>query len=129
SRTFPFNCEFCISKRFGLVCAHAIPNAVPGQLMRLVYNILFPVFFLLSAPFYFLKMWRRGNVQTGFGQRFGFYDASLRTTNDKPCIWFHAVSVGEVGICAQLLRELGPNLPGYDFLVSTTTSTGMGELK
>jgi 3-deoxy-D-manno-octulosonic-acid transferase len=97
--------------------------------MRLVYNILFPVFFLLSAPFYFLKMWRRGNWQTGFGQRFGFYDSSLRTTNNKPCIWFHAVSVGEVGICAQLLRELSPKLPGYDFVVSTTTSTGMGELK
>jgi 3-deoxy-D-manno-octulosonic-acid transferase len=97
--------------------------------MRLVYNILFPIFFLFSAPFYFLKMWRRGNWQSGFGQRFGFYDASLRTTADKPCIWFHAVSVGEVGICAQLLRELSPKLPGYDFVVSTTTSTGMGELK
>ena len=97
--------------------------------MRLVYNILFPIFFLLSAPFYFLKMWRRGNWQTGFAQRFGFYDCSLRTMPDKPCIWFHAVSVGEVGICAQLLRELSPRLPGHDFVVSTTTSTGMGELQ
>jgi 3-deoxy-D-manno-octulosonic-acid transferase len=112
----------------GLVCDHTIPNVVGGQLMRLVYNILFPVFFLLSAPFYFLKMWRRGNWQAGFGQRFGFYDASLRTS-DKPCIWFHAVSVGEVGICAQLLRELSPKMRGYEFVVSTTTSTGMGELK
>jgi 3-deoxy-D-manno-octulosonic-acid transferase len=97
--------------------------------MRLVYNILFPIFFLLSAPFYFWKMWRRGNWQTGFAQRFGFYDDSLRPTSGKPCIWFHAVSVGEVGICAQLLRELSPKLPGYDFVVSTTTSTGMGELQ
>lgn len=105
-----------------------MPEAVAGQLMLLVYNILFPVFFLLSAPFYFLKMWRRGNWQNGFAQRFGFYDSSLRTTN-KPCIWFHAVSVGEVGICAQLLRELTPKLPGYEFVVSTTTSTGRGELE
>jgi 3-deoxy-D-manno-octulosonic-acid transferase len=97
--------------------------------MRFVYNILFPVFFLLSAPFYFLKMWRRGNWRAGFGNRFGMYDASFRTQSDKPCIWFHAVSVGEVGICAQLLRELRPKLSGYDFVVSTTTSTGMGELK
>jgi 3-deoxy-D-manno-octulosonic-acid transferase len=97
--------------------------------MRLVYNILFPVFFLLSAPFYFLKMWRRGNWQTGFAQRFGIYDDSLRTTSGKPCIWFHAVSVGEVGICAQLLHELAPKSAGYDFIVSTTTSTGMGELQ
>jgi 3-deoxy-D-manno-octulosonic-acid transferase len=97
--------------------------------MRLVYNILFPIFFLASAPFYFLKMWRRGNWQAGFSQRFGNYDESLRPTSGKPLIWFHAVSVGEVGICAQLLRELSPKLPNYEFLVSTTTSTGMGELK
>ncbi|MGZ5567128.1 MAG: 3-deoxy-D-manno-octulosonic acid transferase [Limisphaerales bacterium] len=97
--------------------------------MRLVYNILFPIFFVLSAPFYFLKMWRRGNWQAGFGQRFGLYDAAQRSTSGKPCMWFHAVSVGEVGICAQLLRELSPKLPGYEFVVSTTTSTGMGELK
>jgi len=97
--------------------------------MRLVYNILFPIFFVLSAPFYFLKMWRRGSWQAGFAQRFGIYDPSLRTTIGKPCIWFHAVSVGEVGICAQLLRELSPKLPSYEFVVSTTTTTGMGELK
>ena len=88
----------------------------------LVYNILFPIFFVVSAPFYFLKMWRRGNWQTGFAQRFGNYDESLRPTSGKPLIWFHAVSVGEVGICAQLLRELSPKLPSYEFVVSTTTS-------
>src|SRR6476646_4895446 len=97
--------------------------------MRLIYNILFPIFFLFTAPFYFLKMWRRGNWQSGFAQRFGNYDEPLRPTSGKPLIWFHAVSVGEVGICAQLLRELSPHLPGYEFLVSTTTSTGMGELQ
>jgi 3-deoxy-D-manno-octulosonic-acid transferase len=74
-------------------------------------------------------MWRRGNWTAGFGQRFGIYDATLKQTSGKPCIWFHAVSVGEVGICAQLLRELSPKLPGYEFVVSTTTSTGMGELQ
>ncbi|MDB6057642.1 MAG: Three-deoxy-D-manno-octulosonic-acid transferase domain protein [Verrucomicrobiales bacterium] len=97
--------------------------------MRFLYNILFPIFFVVSAPFYFLKMWRRGNWQTGFAQRFGNYDETLRPTSGKPLIWFHAVSVGEVGICAPLLRELSPKLPGYEFVVSTTTSTGMGELK
>src|SRR3954468_20481463 len=96
--------------------------------MRFIYNILFPIFFLLSAPFYFLKMWRRGNWKTGFGQRFAMYESTVKQSIGKPLIWFHAVSVGEVGICAQLLKELAPKFPGYDFLVSTTTSTGMGEL-
>ncbi|SVB30530.1 uncharacterized protein METZ01_LOCUS183384, partial [marine metagenome] len=37
--------------------------------MQLLYNILFPVFFLLSAPYYFWKLVRRGNWRSGFGQR------------------------------------------------------------
>jgi len=44
-------------------------------------------------------------------------------------IWLHAVSVGEVGVCLQLLRALEPSLPAFQFMVSTTTSTGMGELR
>lgn len=98
--------------------------------MRLVYNLLFGVFFILSAPFYFLKMWRRGNWRPGFSQRFGRYDARMkqRLTNSQ-VLWFHAVSVGEVNLCTQIIRVLEPHVPTYKILVSTTTSTGMGELE
>ncbi len=98
--------------------------------MRLFYNILFPLFFVLSAPFYFLKMWRRGNWQRGFGQRFGFYDANLKVQlSGARVLWLHAVSVGEVNLCARLVHELAPLLPGWRFVATTTTSTGMGELQ
>jgi 3-deoxy-D-manno-octulosonic-acid transferase len=40
----------------------------------------------------------------------------------------HAVSVGEVGVCTQLIRALEPRLPNLKIVVSTTTTTGMGEL-
>lgn len=98
--------------------------------MRVIYNVLFGVFFILSAPFYFLKMWRRGNWRDGFGQRFGRYDTRIkqRLTNSQ-VLWFHAVSVGEVNLCTQLIRAIEPHLPTYKILVSTTTSTGMGELE
>ena len=39
--------------------------------VRTLYNILFTIFFVLSSPYYFLRMRRRGNWQHGFGQRFG----------------------------------------------------------
>ena len=39
--------------------------------MKFLYNALFTIFFWLAAPFYFVKMWRRGNWQQGFAQRFG----------------------------------------------------------
>jgi 3-deoxy-D-manno-octulosonic-acid transferase len=98
--------------------------------MRFGYNILFVIFFWLSAPYYFLKMWRRGNWRAGFGQRFARYSPELKTALAKrPVLWLHAVSVGEVGVCWQLIRALEPQLPAFQILVSTTTSTGMAELQ
>ena len=41
----------------------------------------------------------------------------------------HAVSVGEVGVCTQLIRALEPRLPNVKIVVSTTTTTGMEELE
>ena len=98
--------------------------------MRMAYNILFALFFWLSAPWYFLKLWRRGNWRAGFGQRFARYGADLQAAaGQRPVIWLHAVSVGEVGVCLHLIRALEPRLAGFQIIVSTTTSTGMGELR
>src|SRR5690348_8100931 len=98
--------------------------------MRTFYNILFPIFFALSSPFYFLKMWRRGNWQNGFGQRFGQYSSKLKQSlTNRNILWLHAVSVGEVNICTQLIRAIEPRAPNLKIVVSTTTSTGMGELR
>lgn len=98
--------------------------------MRFIYNILFAAGFLLNAPAYFLKLWRRGHWRQGLGERFGFYGAPLRAQiGHRPVLWLHAVSVGEVGVCLQLLRALEPALPAFQIAVSTTTSTGMGELR
>src|SRR5947209_14339796 len=98
--------------------------------MRSLYNILFAIFFCISAPYYFLKMWRRGNWRRGFRQRFGRYDARLRQTlTNRHVLWMHAVSVGEVNVCTQLIRALEPRLPNLKIIVSTTTTTGMGELQ
>ena len=98
--------------------------------MQTLYNILFGAFFVLSAPFYFLKMWRRGNWRPGFGERFGRYRSILKAAvTNRQIVWLHAVSVGEVNLCTQLIRALEPRLPGVTLLVTTTTSTGMGELQ
>lgn len=98
--------------------------------MRTFYNIFFCIGFVLTAPFYLLKMWRRGDWLEGFSQRFGKYESRLkqRLTN-RHTLWFHAVSVGEVNLCTQLIQAIEPRVPNLKLIVSTTTSTGMGELK
>lgn len=98
--------------------------------MRFLYEILFTLFFWLSAPYYFLRMWRRGHWRAGFAQRFGEYDPKIKQAiTNRQVIWLHAVSVGEVNVCTQLIRALEPRVPNLKFVVSTTTSTGMGELR
>lgn len=99
-----------------------------GQ-MRRIYNLLFTLFFFLSAPFYWLKMMRRGNWRDGFSQRFGKYSSKIKQAlTNRHVLWIHAVSVGEVNICTQLIAALEPRLPNLKIVVSTTTSTGMAEL-
>lgn len=98
--------------------------------MRTIYNILFCLFFVLSAPYYFRRMWRRGNWMDGFGERFAMYDASLKQAlTNRHVLWIHAVSVGEVNLCTQIIRAIEPRVPNVKIVVSTTTTTGMGELK
>jgi 3-deoxy-D-manno-octulosonic-acid transferase len=99
-------------------------------MVRFIYNVVFLLGFLLSAPFYFLKMWRRGNWREGFGERFANYDSKFKQSiTNRDIIWLHAVSVGEVNICTQLIKALEPRAPKLKIVVSTTTSTGMAELK
>ena len=98
--------------------------------MRTLYNILFLIFFALSSPYYFWRMRRRGGWRAGFGERFAIYDAALKQAlTNRHVIWIHAVSVGEVNLCTQLINALEPRVPNVKFVVSCTTTTGMAELR
>lgn len=98
--------------------------------MRTAYNILFLVFFTLSAPYYFFRLWRRGGWQAGFGQRFGRYGSKLKQSlTNRNVLWLHAVSVGEANLAAKLVAALEARLPNVKMVVSTTTTTGMARLR
>ena len=78
--------------------------------MRQIYNFLFVIFFFLSAPYYFLKMRRRGNWKEGFSQRFGRYSSKIKQAiTNRHVLWIHAVSVGEVYVATQLIAALERN--------------------
>ena len=98
--------------------------------MRTLYNILFLIFFALASPYYFWRLRRRGDWRRGFGQRFAIYDPSIKQAlTNRDIIWLHAVSVGEVNLCTQLIHALEPRAPNLKIVVSCTTTTGMAELR
>ncbi len=101
-----------------------------GLRVRILYNILFTICFVLASPYYFMRLRRRGNWLPGFFERFGHYHSGLKQAlTNRHVIWIHAVSVGEVNLCTQLIRALEPRVPNIKIVVSTTTTTGMAELR
>ncbi len=98
--------------------------------MRTLYNILLTIALIIGAPFYLLKLWRRGNWKQGFRQRFGRYSSKVKQAiTNRHVMWIHAVSVGEVNLVIRLIEEIEQRLPNLKLVVSTTTTTGMAELR
>jgi 3-deoxy-D-manno-octulosonic-acid transferase len=93
--------------------------------IRLIYNLAWPIGLLFFLPGYLVKMFRRGGYGEKFGQRLGLYDSGVRQRlRGKRPIWFHAVSVGEVAIALKLAREWKAREPDLSLVLTTTTTTG-----
>ena len=94
-------------------------------MIRLLYNLLYPVGLLFFLPGQISKLLRRGNYRHKFGQRFGFYDGQVRERlASRRCTWIHAVSVGEVAIALKLSSKLRELDPQFFCVLTTTTTTG-----
>jgi 3-deoxy-D-manno-octulosonic-acid transferase len=94
-------------------------------MIRLIYNLLYPLGLLLFLPGQISKLLRRGNYRHGFGQRFGVYDREVRARlAPRRCTWIHAVSVGEVAIALKLSAKLKELDPEFFCVLTTTTTTG-----
>ena len=94
-------------------------------MIRLLYNLLFPLALLIFLPGYVVKMFRRGNYRNKFGQRLGFYNAETRARlAPGGSTWLHAVSVGEVMIALKLAAKMNEREPGLRVSLTTTTTTG-----
>ena len=94
-------------------------------MIRLLYNLLFPVVLVFFLPGYVVKMLRRGNYRNKFGQRLGIYDTATRAAlaAGQPT-WLHAVSVGEVMIALKLAARMKAREPNLRIALTTTTTTG-----
>src|SRR6266487_4162329 len=94
-------------------------------MIRLIYNLLWPIGLLLFLPSYLAKMFRRGGYRENFGQRLGFYSTEYRQrVRGKNPTWIHAVSVGEVVIALKLAEQLRALQPNLNCVLTTTTTTG-----
>jgi 3-deoxy-D-manno-octulosonic-acid transferase len=92
--------------------------------MYALYSALLAFFLLLTLPYWLLQMMRHGKYRAGLRQRFGAVPPTLAGHGEKPAIWVHAVSVGEVVASSAVVRRLREKFPSHRVLISTATSTG-----
>ena len=92
---------------------------------KVVYNLLFAIVYPFLLPGFLVRMLRRGGYAARMGDRFALYpDEVLAKLKEGGFVWIHAVSVGEVQVAGQLMREWRKIEPGVKFVFSTTSSTG-----
>jgi len=90
----------------------------------ILYNLLFPIAFLLLLPKFLSRMVRRGGYKKHFEQRFGLYGhGTIAQLTEGRRIWIHAVSVGELNIALRFIEESRKENPEVCFVLSTNTST------
>ena len=87
-------------------------------------NIFYLVLLALAWPWLAYKSIRQGKYREGFGAK--FLGSSPIRQGNRPCLWLHAVSVGEVNLLGTLLDEIRRQRPQWECVISTTTSTGYG---
>ncbi len=95
--------------------------------MAYLYNFAYLVVIILASPFLIVSSIRNGKYRQGWGAK--FLGLVPRSRNDKPCIWLHAVSVGEVNLLQPILTEISLKHPDWECVISTTTLTGMNLAK
>lgn len=83
------------------------------------------IYLILISPKLFLDRILKGKRHPGFLQRVGL---KIPEAN-RPVIWIHAISVGEVKSAQPLFRELKKKEKEAFFLITTTTATGQAEAK
>ena len=90
--------------------------------MSLLLDLLYFAVLVALSPLLLWRLLVRGKYRTGWKEK--FLGRVPFRTGTSPCLWFHAVSVGEVLQLEPLLADLRRRLPAVEFVISTTTPTG-----
>lgn len=89
--------------------------------MSWLLNACYGVLLLAVSPVLLYRMIWLGKYREGWKQK--LLGHLPPPDSQRPRIWFHAVSVGEVLLLEGVLKQLIQQSPDVDILISTTTST------
>ncbi len=97
--------------------------------MPYLLNLFYILLLAVASPWLLYRAIGTGRYREGYGQKLLGLVPPRRPgkehEDERPCLWLHAVSVGEVNLLAPLLKMLAAERPDWECVVSTTTVTGM----
>ncbi len=90
--------------------------------MRWLFSLLLSCAYVVAFPWFVYRALRHGKRCHDWRQRFlGL--VPVRSGSGE-CIWFHAVSVGEVNLLSPLIQRIVALRPDLKLVISATTKTG-----
>lgn len=95
------------------------------SIKRLLYSLILYLIF----PLVILRLYWRSRANPAYRQRISERLGLVKLECNKPCIWLHAVSVGETIATKPLIDALITQYPEHRILVTTTTPTGSERVK
>ena len=91
--------------------------------MPWLLNVLYLGLLVLVSPVLMYRRWAHGKYRDGWAEK--FWGRLPQRMSSRPCLWLHAVSVGEVLQLRPVMRELVAARPDWEFVITTTTRTGL----
>ena len=92
-------------------------------------NLLDPLYLtaaLLGSPFLAYKAATNKKYRTGLAERLG---RVAPREGDAPCVWIHAVSVGETQVIKPLVPAIADAHAEWDRVISNATYTGQANAR
>jgi 3-deoxy-D-manno-octulosonic-acid transferase len=125
SRGSVYNSASCLSEALRRR-ESTFPGEGPLPMRIILLDLAYVLFLICVSPWVIYRILRQGRYREGWRERFGYVRPR---EGDRPCVWLHAVSVGEVNAAGTLLRELDAALPECEIVVSSSTDTGLAHAR
>lgn len=90
--------------------------------MRYLLNSAYLTLLIVALPWLLYQRLRYGKYREGWAEK--LWGRVPHRQGNRPCLWLHAVSVGEVMLLEPLLSRWRQLHPDWDCVISTTTQTG-----
>jgi 3-deoxy-D-manno-octulosonic-acid transferase len=91
--------------------------------MPWLFNFAYLCLLAVVWPWLVYAAITKGKYRRGWSKR--LLGRVPRRTSRRPCVWLHAVSVGEVQLLQPLVARLERDYPDWDVVISATTATGL----